>query len=113
MKNNLTQLSDCLAVTGQISSADLPHIKSLGFRSLICNRPDGEGGQEQPTHTEIQIAAQALGLTLGYLPVTAETVDANTAAFAALLEGLEPPILAYCRTGNRSTKLYEGTLAIG
>lgn len=111
MKNNLTQLSERLAVTGQISPEDLYQLKELGFRSLICNRPDGEGGREQPTHAEVQIVAQALGLVLVYLPVTVDTIDAHTAVFTALLEGLEPPILAYCRTGNRSTKLYEGALA--
>jgi sulfide:quinone oxidoreductase len=39
-----------------------------GFRSIICNRPDGEGN-DQPTFSEIEEAARAAGLEAYYMPV--------------------------------------------
>lgn len=99
MKQNLIQLSSYLSVTGEISPSDLLKIKQFKFRSLICDRPDAEGGEEQPSHSEILLHAESLGLTVDYLPVTMETLDQNATAFASLLKERESPILAYCRTG--------------
>ena len=46
---------------GQITAADVPALADRGFRSIICNRPDGEG-PDQPTFEEIEAAAQDAGL---------------------------------------------------
>jgi sulfide:quinone oxidoreductase len=46
------------------------------------------------------------GLVAAYLPVTSATLNAeNAAAFAMLMAQLPKPILAYCRSGARSTNL--------
>lgn len=57
-----------------ILPGDLGAIAAQGFKTLICNRPDGEGA-DQPTHRELAHAAAALGMTLHYLPVVAGKVD--------------------------------------
>ena len=57
-----------LSVSEQIASQDIAAIASAGFKSVICNRPDGEGA-DQPVFAEIETAARAAGLTAAYLPI--------------------------------------------
>lgn len=100
------RLTDRLTVSPQITATDLPALAAQGCTTVICNRPDGEGA-DQPTHQEIAQAAAALGITLHYLPVVAGKVDDATAStFGDLLASAPGPVLAYCRTGTRSTTLW-------
>ena len=103
---NLIPLSDTLSVAGQISPADLPAIARAGFKSLICNRPDGES-PGQFGHRDLAAAASQAGLTLAYQPVESGRVSQpDGQAFADLLNQLPAPTLAYCRSGMRSATLW-------
>ncbi|MBU9578756.1 TIGR01244 family phosphatase [Ralstonia mannitolilytica] len=98
--------SSGLAASRQIVPADLKAIRDAGFRSVICNRPDGEG-DDQPAFAEIAAAARELGLEARYLPVEPNRIgDAEVDAFGALVDALPKPILAYCRSGNRASALW-------
>ena len=78
-----------------------------GFRSVVNNRPDFEHGPQQPTNAAIEAAARAAGLEYRFLPVeSAYQSPEEIAAFAQLLKDLPRPILAFCRSGARSTRLY-------
>jgi len=102
MKAINTQIS----VAPQIRPEDLADYAQQGFRSVICNRPDGEGA-DQPVFEEIEAAAKNLGLEARYLPIVAGKVrDEDAEAFGKLMESLPKPILAYCRTGTRSATLW-------
>jgi cysteine desulfurase len=91
----------------QLVPADLRDIRKAGFRSVICNRPDGESA-DQPAFEEIAAAARELGMDARYLPIVPGRIgDAQVDAFMALIEELPKPVLAYCRTGNRSTMLWD------
>jgi len=95
-----------LSVSPQIAATDLWEVASQGFRSVICNRPDGEGA-DQPTFEEIEAAAKKAGLEIRYLPVVSGKVsDDDATAFGAALEELPKPVFAYCRTGTRSATLW-------
>jgi len=95
-----------LSVGPQITAADIDAIAKAGIRSIICNRPDGEGS-DQPTFEEIQTTAKAAGLEARYQPVVSGKVqDEDATAFAALMAELPKPVLAYCRTGTRSATLW-------
>ena len=108
---DIKKLDTDLAVTPQIMVADLPAIKEQGFRSIICNRPDGEGA-DQPTCQEIEAAASLLGLGMAYQPIVAGKVsDEDAATFDRLMTELPGPVLAYCRTGTRSATLWSLTQA--
>lgn len=99
-------LSESLSVAGQPSLEDFPAIAEAGFKTVICNRPDGEAAG-QPDHEAAQKAAEAAGLAYHYLPVTAPTLgEADIAAFARLLEASPKPILAHCASGGRSSLLW-------
>jgi sulfide:quinone oxidoreductase len=95
-----------LSVSPQIAAADVAELKKQGFRSIICNRPDGEGA-DQPTFAEIEKAAKKAGLEARYLPVVSGRVqDEDAEKFGAALSELPKPVFAYCRTGTRSATLW-------
>ncbi|SFR31472.1 sulfide:quinone oxidoreductase [Yoonia tamlensis] len=102
----LNTLTAGLSASPQVMPDDLQAIKDAGFRAIICNRPDGEGG-DQPTFQEVAKAAKKLGIEAVYQPIVAGKVsDADATAFGASLQDLPGPVLAYCRTGTRSATLW-------
>lgn len=103
---NIRQIDEGVAVTGQITKADIADIAAAGFRSIICNRPDHEE-MGQPTFAEIAEAAKAVGISIEFVPVRsgAMTMD-DVEKMAAVLKTVEKPMLAYCRSGARSANLY-------
>ena len=101
------QLSPDVCVAPQLDIPAMAWAAQAGFKSVINNRPDFEGGPDQPTSAAIEAAATAAGLRYAYLPVApAVQTPEEIAGFAALLAELPKPILAFCRTGTRSGKLY-------
>lgn len=102
----IRHISPDIAVSGQIAAAELAELKAAGFRSVICNRPDGEGA-DQPNSEEIERAARDQGLEFRYLPVTSGKVsDDDALAFGTALRELPGPVFAYCRSGMRSSTLW-------
>ena len=95
-----------VSVAPQITAMDVRGLAESGFRSLICNRPDGEGA-DQPLYQEIERRVLEQGLQIRYLPVESGRVtDEQGEAFRALLNELPSPVLAFCRTGTRSATLW-------
>ncbi|WP_417257482.1 TIGR01244 family sulfur transferase [Celeribacter sp.] len=108
---DLKKISDGLTVSGQIQLDDLTKLARRGFRSVVCNRPDGEAA-DQPTHEEIEKAAKEAGLEFRYLPVTPGIVTEETAEqFRVALTELPGPVFGYCRTGTRTTTLWSLAMA--
>lgn len=104
---DIRPIDDNYSVSGQITPDDIRDIAAEGFTTLICNRPDGEGGEDQPDFAEIARVAEKVGIKAFYVPViggalTQENVDAH----AEILAEAEGPVLAYCRSGARSTNIY-------
>lgn len=95
------------AVAPQLDPAAMAQAAAQGFRSVVNNRPDGEGGPGQPTSQAMQAAAEAAGLVYAYLPVSGgyQSPD-EIAQFRQLIDTLPKPMLAFCRSGARSTRLY-------
>jgi uncharacterized protein (TIGR01244 family) len=101
------QVAADVCVAGQLSPEAIPAIVEAGFRSVVNNRPDFEYGPDQPTNADIEAAACAAGLEYRFLPVAPNFQTPEQAqAFAQLLDELPKPVLAFCRTGNRSASLY-------
>ena len=89
-------LSETLSVTGQISPDDLQAIAAAGFKSLVCNRPDGES-PGQFSSQDIATAANAAGLKLAYLRY------AISLALGAFASGFKA--LARSRTEGRPSRI--------
>ena len=100
------QLTPFLSVIGQIQPNDMAAVATAGFLTVVNNRPDQEG-EDQPSSAEMAAAAKAAGLQYHYLPVIAGQIsDENVSDFAQLLAQVKGPVLAFCRTGTRSSSLW-------
>ena len=100
-------VGDNVCVAPQLDPEAMAWAAAQGFRSVINNRPDFEGGADQPPSESLRKAALAAGLRYEHLPVSpSQQTPDEIARFAKLLEELPKPILAFCRTGTRSSKLY-------
>ncbi len=103
---NVTQLTPDFAVSAQIAAEDVAAIAGQGFRSILCNRPDGEE-HGQPDFAEIAAAATAQGLAAAHVPVISGQIrPEQVAAFKAAVAELPGPVLAYCRSGARCQNLW-------
>lgn len=108
----LRQIAPDVCVAPQLSPDAMAEAARLGFKSVINNRPDHEHGPGQPTSAEIEAAARAAGLEYRHLPVDGGYQSPEeVAAMAQLLQELPRPLLAFCRSGARSTRLFQ--LAVG
>lgn len=100
------QLSDRVFASPQIGLAEVAEAARLGVGLIINNRPEGESDDQVPGD-EIAAAARAAGLDYVAIPVThAGFSEGQMKAMTAALASTEKPILAYCRSGTRSTLLW-------
>ncbi len=108
---DIREVTPFLSVSPQIAEGDLAAIAGLGFKSIINNRPDKEE-DTQPPSAVIAAAAEQAGLAYRHIPViSGKVTDADVDAFAAAMAEMQGPILAFCRTGTRSTTLWALTQA--
>lgn len=103
----LLQLGADVCAAPQLDPSAMAWAAQAGFKSVINNRPDFEGGPDQPTSTAIEAAATAAGLRYAFLPVQPMLhTPQEITRFAALMAELPRPILVFCRSGARSGRLY-------
>ena len=96
-----------VCVAPQLTPDSMAEAARQGFKSVVNNRPDFEHGPDQPTSAQIEAAALAAGLQYRWLPVDGGfQAPEQIAAFAQLLQELPRPLLAFCRSGARSTRLF-------
>ncbi len=100
-------IAEDFAISPQISVQDVLTIREAGFKTIICNRPDGEESGQLDSETIARVAQDA-GLFFILLPVKAgSTASSDTVQkMQETLKTLPGPFLAYCRTGNRAAQLY-------
>ena len=109
---NIRQVAGDVCVAAQLTPQAMAEAAAAGFRSVINNRPDFEHGPDQPTNAQIEAAALAAGLEYRWLPVAGGYQSpAEIAAFASLLLTLPRPLLAFCRSGARSARLFSASSA--
>ena len=104
--SDFRKLTDNIYVSQQLVLADMAAAADAGMALIINNRPDGED-PDASQGDDIAAAAAAAGLNYVAIPIghsgfSEPQVDAMIAA----LEQAEGPILAYCRSGTRSTFLW-------
>ena len=95
-----------LSLSEQILVSDVALLAEQGIKTIIVNRPDGEGA-DQVNVEEIMHAAKSVDIAVKYVPVTSGMVsDEQAIAFGAFLGEAEGKVHAYCRTGMRSATLW-------
>ena len=108
MTLTVQRLDADVSVAPQLGPEAMSEARAAGFLSVINNRPDFEGGSGQPTSASIEAAARAAGLEYAFLPVAANfQSEEDIARFGALLSSLPKPVLVFCRSGARSTRLVQ------
>ena len=60
-------LSADVSVAPQLDPQAMAQLAEAGFKSVVNNRPDFEGGPSQPTNASIEAAAHAAGLAYVFL----------------------------------------------
>ena len=96
------KVTDSFAVASQISDSDVQALHDAGYKTIIANRPDGEGGIDQPRMGAVRKQAEALGLSFVAIPFSGAPTTEILERFNAALAEAPSPVLAYCRTGTRS-----------
>ena len=101
------KIDDKTYASPQIELADVAEASALGIGMIINNRPEDESADQTPGAV-IEAAAKAAGIAYVAIPVThagfsMPQVEAMEAALAA---SGDKPVLAYCRSGTRSTLLW-------
>ena len=97
------QLDDNTLVSGQIAPADVADFAQSGVTMIINNRPDGED-PGQPLSAELEAAARAAGIEFRHIPISRGIGPSDVDAMAeALCSQPDGKILAFCRSGTRST----------
>jgi len=102
-----------LASPRQLTVSDIEEARRLGVRLIVNNRPDGEA-EDQTPGAEIASAARAAGIDYAAIPIGRGGFgEGQVQAMAAALAAAEGKVLAYCRTGTRSTLLWALAQAAG
>ncbi|HEX5357829.1 MAG TPA: TIGR01244 family sulfur transferase [Aquabacterium sp.] len=110
---SLTPIAEDVYAAPQLTPEAMAAAAEAGFKSVMNNRPDMEGGAEQPASAAIEAAAKAAGLAYAYLPVQGGYQSPEEIARCAeLLKTLPRPLLMFCRSGARSSKLYMQAVAL-
>jgi uncharacterized protein (TIGR01244 family) len=102
----IRSIDDRISVSPQIDAADLTALAAEGFTGVINNRPDHEESG-QPEGEPIRVVATKLGLDYTAIPVTSAGFShPQIDAMRAALDAATGPVLAFCRSGTRSTNLW-------
>ncbi|MFM1979873.1 MAG: hypothetical protein RLZ68_1138 [Pseudomonadota bacterium] len=100
-------LAPHFAVAAQMDANMVADVVAQGFKTLVNNRPDFEGGPDQPLSRSVEAAARAAGLHYVYLPVVGGAITpAQVQAMREAMRDAPQPVLAFCRSGARSAQLY-------
>jgi sulfide:quinone oxidoreductase len=106
---NLTPLSREVSVRPQLLPHEVADVAAAGFRGIINNRPDHEA-PDQPSSEQIEAEAKRHGLAYWHIPIVpGQATEKAARAFAAAVREAGGPVVAFCRTGNRSTSLWKMT----
>ncbi|MCP5395534.1 MAG: TIGR01244 family phosphatase [Sphingomonadaceae bacterium] len=104
--SDFRRLSDSVMASPQLSLADLEEARAAGVTLVINNRPDDEEPGQLPG-AAVEEAARAAGMDYLAIPITRSGFSAQQVeVMGSALAGAEGHVLAYCRTGTRSTLLW-------
>jgi len=98
----MRQLDDKVVVSGQIRPEDVPELKRQGIALIVNNRPDGEE-PGQPLGADIERAAKAAGIAYRAIPIVRGIGPADVESLQDAIAGCDGKVLAFCRSGTRST----------
>ncbi len=101
------KIDDKTYASPQIDVDDIAEAAALGIGLIVNNRPEDESDDQTPG-ADIEAAATAAGIAYVAIPVTHAgfSMPQVEAMQDALASAGDKPVLAYCRSGTRSTLLW-------
>lgn len=106
-------LNPSVSVSGHMTATKFNALMQQGFKSVIVNRPDQESGNET-TASELRALAEKSKISLIYQPViSGQITGADVHEFAKYYNSLPKPILLVCKSGSRSTLLFNKANSLG
>lgn len=104
--SNFRTLSETVFASEQITLEDIAVAKAAGIAVIVNNRPDGEDPSAAQGH-DIEAGAKAEGLRYVSIPIGHSGFsEVQVDAMIDTLKDAEGSVLAYCRSGTRSTFLW-------
>ncbi len=108
-----TALTAQVSVSGQMTDEKFNRLLSQGFKSVIVNRPDDEIGNLITAH-QLRIIAEKSQVSLVYQPVISGQIrQQDVTEFVKYYNSLPKPILMICKSGSRSTALFNQAKSAG
>ena len=103
------RLSETCAVAGQIQPDDVAALAQDGYRTIVCNRPDGEE-LGQPTSADVATQCATHGIAFHHIPIDRSGLTMDMVEqFKSAVESSDGPLLAYCRSGQRSSVIWQAS----
>ena len=100
------KLSDSVLASPQISLEEVAQAKAAGVTLIVNNRPDGED-PSAAQGDEIEVAAQSAGIAYAAIPIGHSGFsEVQVDQMVSALDSADGKVLAYCRSGTRSTLLW-------
>lgn len=104
--SDFRQLSDSVFASPQLELPDIAAAKAAGITLIVNNRPDGEE-PSAPQGDAIQAEAAAQGLNYVAIPIGHSGFsEVQIDEMINALDQADGAMLAYCRSGTRSTFLW-------
>ena len=111
--SDFRQVAPSFWASPQIGLAEVAEARARGITLIVNNRPEGEADDQVPG-AAIEDAARAAGIDYLAIPVShAGFSEDQVEAMAEALARASGPVLAYCRSGTRSTLLWSLAQAKG
>jgi len=107
LQMRVLELAPEVYVSAQLFEHDIRLAAKQDVRSIMNNRPDGEA-LGQPLSADLARIAEELGMTYLHLPFDSRSItDQTIEDFAKARDELERPLLIFCRSGARSTQMWQ------
>lgn len=104
--SDFRKLSDTVFASPQIELHDINMAHDAGVTLIINNRPDGEDA-DALQGLDVEAAADAAGLDYTAIPISHSGFSqAQVDRMIEALQSADGKVLAYCRSGTRSTFLW-------
>lgn len=103
------RLSETCAVASQIHVDEVAGLAADGFVTIICNRPDGEDF-DQPAAQLIADECEKHEIAFHFIPVDRSGLSMDIVErFRQAVDSSMGHVLAYCRSGQRSSVLWQAS----